>query len=66
MEKNKFRYRAASPVGPLDVVRRGHLLHSQHMVEGLAGGGQGALPLLLRHDASRPAGWPGETQKGAT
>lgn len=40
----------ASPVRPLDVVRRGHLLDSQHVVEGLACGGQGALPLVLSHD----------------
>lgn len=41
-----------SPVRPLDVVRRGYFLNSQHVVERLASGGQGALPLVLSHDLS--------------
>lgn len=48
-----LRETTASPVGPLDVVRCGHLVHSQHVVERLPGGGQRALPLLLSHDASQ-------------
>lgn len=39
-----------SPVRPLDVVRRGHFLNSQHVVERLSSGGQRALPLVLSHD----------------
>lgn len=43
----------ASPVRSLNVIRRGNLLNSQHVVERLARGGQRALPLLLCHDSSR-------------
>lgn len=45
-------FKASSPVRSLDIIRGGNLLHSQHVVERLARGGQRALPLLLCHDSS--------------
>ena len=54
--------RGASPVRSLNVIRRGHLFDSQHVVERLTSGGQGALPLLLSHDASRPQTAQGNTK----
>ena len=43
-----------SPVRPLDVIGCGDLVDSQHEVERLASGGQGALPLMLSHDSLNP------------